>query len=97
MQWISNIFWKSWNLIYGISEKYQKFIIYKMLEIKSQHLTWGGPNSSQEVDKAAIGASSCQLPMLAITFYYLKPYGCRLGKYNVIPTNTACWTYNIYA
>ena len=25
---------------------------------------------------------------------YWKDYGCRVGKYNVILTNTACWTYN---
>ena len=43
MQWIPNIFWKCWNLIYGISEKCQKFIVQKILEIKSQHLTWDGP------------------------------------------------------
>ena len=26
-----------------------------------------------------------------------EAYGCRVGKYNVILTNTACWIYNVYA
>ena len=36
---ISSIFWKCWNLIYGISEKCQTFIKKRMLEIKSRHFT----------------------------------------------------------
>ena len=43
MKWISDIFWKCWNLIYSISEKCWKIITWKMLEIKSRYLTWGGP------------------------------------------------------
>ena len=42
MQWISSIFRKCLNLIYSISKK---CIASKMLEIKSWHLTWGGPSS----------------------------------------------------
>ena len=36
-------FWKCWKLCYSISEKCWKFITSKILEIKSQHLTWVGP------------------------------------------------------
>ena len=43
MQWITSIFQKRLNLSYSISEKCWKFIASKMLEIKSQHLTWVGP------------------------------------------------------
>ena len=43
MKWISSIFWKCWQLFYSISKKCWKFIASKMLEIKSCHLTWGGP------------------------------------------------------
>ena len=45
MQWISDIFQKSYKLDSSISKKCWKFIASKMLEIKSQHLTWGGPYS----------------------------------------------------
>ena len=43
MQWISSIFCKCYKLNSSISEKCWKFIASKMLEIKSWHLTWGGP------------------------------------------------------
>ena len=33
-------------LSYSISEKCWKFIASKKLEIKSRHLTWGGPKYS---------------------------------------------------
>ena len=46
MQWISSFFLKSWKLSHTISEKCWNFIASKMLEIKSWHLTWGGPNSN---------------------------------------------------
>ena len=39
MQWIFSIFRKCYN----ISKKCWKFITWKMLEIKSRHLTWVGP------------------------------------------------------
>ena len=39
------IFWKCWKLCSSISEKCWKFIASKMLEIKSRHLTWGGPKT----------------------------------------------------
>ena len=37
------IFWKCYKLNSNISENCWKFIASKMLELKSQHLTWGGP------------------------------------------------------
>ena len=43
MQWICDFFGKCLILIFSISKKCLKFIASKMLEIKSQHLTWGGP------------------------------------------------------
>ena len=43
MQWISTIFWKCYKLNSSIFKKCWKFIASKMLEIKSWHLTWGGP------------------------------------------------------
>ena len=44
MQWISSTFFKCWKLSYSIPKKCWKFIASKILEIKSWHLTWVGPN-----------------------------------------------------
>ena len=40
MQWISSIFWICYKLNSSISEKCQKSIASKMLEIKCRHLIW---------------------------------------------------------
>ena len=42
MQWISDILQKCHKSNSSISKKCRKFIAWKMLEIKSQHLTWVG-------------------------------------------------------
>ena len=100
MQWISSIFWKCWKLCYSISKKCWKFIASKMIEIKSQHMTWGGGNSysnphcsnlkSMKVDWYSTLHRSCNNPF-TVNGWVIR--GCQSKGIHVQPVSTI-WITN---